>query len=214
MYHSKEVRKEIVLQDEIKILKSNIKEFLNDYFKKELDLGILSDEEKEEIKYIYSVCLGKLNETFYRYNIGTMMKVLRDYKIVIPSNNIINLLDVDHLKYYKSMLSKYYNDLVNSDYLNPSICISKAESIAKRAKNYFNEQHYSVDPFDDLLSLLLRNKLRDEKIKKESNKKQEKLKKLQELNKLLKESKTILKEENEALKEENKMLRERFNYEK
>lgn len=199
MYYTDEQQKEMLLQQKIKEIKLCINSIIKNYQEKEQALGIISMADMEEKRKLYGYLIGMLNETFYGYNITSMMKILREKGFQIPHSDIIYLMNVDELYHYKSMLNKLLTSIKMSKTLNEEILMSYAADIGIRAKKFFTLK-YNEEPFE-----VLTKRLDNEYNKKAKEKeKQEKVKnELQELKNLRKELKQ-LKIENSGLK---KMLK-------
>jgi len=195
MYYTEEQKREVELQNLIKEYKDKIKELLNKFYTKEIELGLLNEEEIDESKKLYGHVIGRLNECFFEFNITDMMSHLRSEGFSIPHNDIINLMNVEELDFYKSMLSKVYKEIKGNKTINPEICMAIATSIGNRAKEFYELKHKNT-PLN-----VLKNRLTEEKQKQELE--NLKLKKIKDDIKELKEYKKQVKE----LIKENKNLR-------
>ncbi len=193
MYYTDEQKEEVILQIQIKELKDKIKNILDDFSKKEKELGINSFEEQEDENHIYSVVIGKLNESFYGYNVTSMMKLLRQNGFTIPRNDIINLLSVEQLYFYRSMLNKFLKKLTTEKTINNDICVAIATDIGTRAKNFYETKH-ACKPLDELMRLLQQQKMEVEKQKEKRLKTTIQIEKLKEANRVLKERVRLLEE--------------------
>lgn len=193
MYYTDEQKEEVILQIQIKELKDKIKNILDDFSKKEKELGINSFEEQEDENHIYSVVIGKLNESFYGYNVTSMMKLLRQNGFTIPRNDIINLLNVEQLYFYRSMLNKFLKKLTTEKTINSDICVAIATDIGTRAKNFYETKH-TLKPLDELMRLLQQQKMEVEKQKEKRLKTTIQIEKLKEANRVLKERVRLLEE--------------------
>ena len=193
MYYTDEQKEEVILQIQIKELKDKIKNILDDFSKKEKELGINSFEEQEDENHIYSVVIGKLNESFYGYNVTSMMKLLRQNGFTIPRNDIINLLNVEQLYFYRSMLNKFLKKLTTEKTINSDICVAIATDIGTRAKNFYETKH-TLKPLDELMRLLQQQKMEVDKQKEKRLKTTIQIEKLKEANRVLKERVRLLEE--------------------
>ncbi len=188
MYYTYEQEKEILFQIKIKKLKLNIRQILKEFTDKEINLGILSVSEQDNAKRLYSNVIAKLNETFYEMNITDMKDYIRKNNIQIPNNDIINLMDNNHLYYYKSILNKYYKSISNAKSLNLNFCMSLANDIGTKAYSYFINKNNET-PLENYMKIALEQK---NKQVKESQKSVE-IQTLKSINKKLKEEITSMK---------------------
>ena len=202
MYYTEEQKREVELQNLIKEYKDKIKELLNKFYTKEIELGLLNEEEIDESKKLYGHVIGRLNECFFEFNITDMMSHLRSEGFSIPHNDIINLMNSEELDFYKSMLSKVYKELKGNKTINPEICMATATSIGNRAKEFYELKHKNT-PLN-----VLKNRLTEEKQKQELE--NLKLKKIKDDIKELKEYKKQVKE----LTKENINLRKMMKLER
>lgn len=203
MYYTKEQKEEILLQVNIANLKTKIKEFLNGYIKMEESYGLLTKEEVEESYKLYQYSIAKLNELFYGYNVSNMVKYLKDSGYKVYFDDLISVMNIKHLKYYKTMLNNFYNDIRNQKIINQETCIAIATNIGERAFNYFKETNESL-PIVDLISVLEITKQQDLKQETKKETRQEQIRKLKETNKILKQQLKDAKEENKSLKRKRK----------
>lgn len=203
MYYTKEQKEEILLQIKIANLKTKIKEFLNGYIKMEESYGLLTKEEVEESYKLYQYSIAKLNELFYGYNVSNMVKYLKDSGYKVYFDDLISVMNIKHLKYYKTMLNNFYKDIRNQKIINQEICIAIATNIGERAFNYFKETNESL-PIVDLISVLEITKQQDLKQETKKETRQEQIRKLKETNKILKQQLKDAKEENKSLKRKRK----------
>ncbi len=158
MKYSDEIKNEILEQEKIKKLKSLIKKELKEYTDFFIEYGIASSDEREESKKLYSTCISELNKRFYDYSIGNMITLIKGQeKISVPKNDIVYLMNIEHLKYYKSMLNKFYKVINVEPIKNHESFIAIANDIGTRAKNYFEEQNNSI-PINDLVLYLKKSK--------------------------------------------------------
>jgi len=202
MYYTEEQKREVELQNLIKEYKDKIKELLSNFYTKEIELGLLTEEEIEESKKLYGHVIGRLNECFFEFNITDMMSHLRSEGFSIPHNDIINLMNVEELDFYKSMLSKVYKEIKGNKTINPEICMAIATSIGNRAKEFYELKHKNT-PIN-----VLKNRLTEEKQKQELE--NSKMKKIKDDIKELKEYKKQVKE----LTKENINLRKMMKLER
>ncbi len=193
MYYTEEQKEEVILQIQIKEIKEQIKKILDEFFKKEIELGLLSSIEEDEENHIYSLVIGKLNESFYGYNVSSMMKLLRENGFTIPKNDIVNLLNVEQLYFYKSMLNKFFKKIVTEKTLNKDMCVAIATDIGTRANEFYLKKHV-CEPLDDLIRMLQKEKDEINKHKEKESKKTMQMQKLKNENKLLRERVRLLEE--------------------
>lgn len=194
MYYTEEQKREVELQESIEGLKTRISDYLKKIYITELKYGSLSTEEKEEIKTLYSQVIAKLNECFFDYNVSSMMKYLRDEGFSIPHNEIINLMNVEELNSYKTMLSKFYF-ILSHNKMNIKEILLSAEEIGQNEKKIYI-LNYKNTPLN-----VLKNRLTEEKQKKELE--SAKLRELKAAKEELKQYKKLVKE----LTEENNKFR-------
>lgn len=153
MGHTKE---EYMISEEkqkIREYRSKIDRIIKSFVSEEFELNILSFEEQEEAKKLHSMVIAELNKAFYGLNIGDMRKDLKSHYIKVPKD-YIDILDIKHLIYYRSMLSKLEKRLSLNDINNHEAFCNAAIAIGTRAYNYFIDNE-KQEPYNNLLSSLL-----------------------------------------------------------
>lgn len=203
MYYSYEDEVQVVFQIRIKELKLKIRGLLNKYFVNLSYYGILTEDDF----MVYSKIIGKLNESFYGYNVKDMMDYIKSLGYKVPKGSLISILTTTELHYYKSMLSKLYQGLLKIDSYDLSKFIALAEHVGERGKIYF-VNNYNMDPIE-----FLKLDLEKRRIFELKNDKSYEIKELKEKNKRLREKIQEIKGQNRKLDLDNKkLIRERKGY--
>lgn len=203
MYYSYEDEVQVVFQIRIQELKLKIKGLLNKYFTMLGYYGILTEEDF----MVYNKVIGKLNESFYGYNVKDMTNYIKSLGYKVPKGYLISTLTTTELHYYKSMLSKLYQGLLKIDGYDLSKFIALAEHIGERAKIYFVNNH-GMEPIE-----FLKIDLEKRRIKELKSDKSNEIKELKEKNRILREKLQEVKSQNRKLDLDNKnLIRERKGY--
>ncbi len=203
MYYSYEDEVQVVFQIRIQELKLKIRGLLNKYFTRLGYYGILTEEDF----MVYNKVIGKLNESFYGYNVKDMTNYIKSLGYKVPKGYLISTLTTTELHYYKSMLSKLYQGLLNIDGYDLSKFIALAEHIGERAKTHFIN-NYNMEPIE-----FLKIDLEKRRIKELKSDKSLEIKELKEKNRILREKLQEVKSQNRKLDLDNKnLIRERKGY--
>ena len=203
MYYSYEDEVQVVFQIRIQELKLKIRGLLNKYFTRLGYYGILTEEDF----MVYNKVIGKLNESFYGYNVKDMTNYIKSLGYKVPKGYLISTLTTTELHYYKSMLSKLYQGLLKIDGYDLSKFIALAERIGERAKIYFVNNH-GMEPIE-----FLKIDLEKRRIKELKSDKSNEIKELKEKNRILREKLQEVKSQNRKLDLDNKnLIRERKGY--
>ena len=104
------IKKEL---ETIKKTKEKINKHLGKLIAKKIDKEKIED--KKELTDLFkarSGCLSCMNIALYRYNITNFKRKIKNNGITIPNDNFLNLLNYKHLLYYRSMLNKFYNNVL------------------------------------------------------------------------------------------------------
>ena len=203
MYYSYEDEVQVVFQIRIQELKLKIRGLLNKYFTSLSYYGVLTEEDF----MVYSKVIGKLNESFYGYNVKDMTDYIKSLGYKVPKGYLISTLTTTELHYYKSMLSKLYQGLLKIDGYDLSKFIALAEHIGERAKTHFIN-NYNMEPIE-----FLKIDLEKRRIKELKSDKSQEIKELKEKNRILREKLQEVKSQNRKLDLDNKnLIRERKGY--
>lgn len=156
MGHTKEEYMMAEERQKIKDYRNKIDRIIKSFVSEEFELNILSFDEQEEAKKLHSTVIAELNKAFYGLNIGDMKKDLKSHSVKAPKD-YIDVLDIKHLIYYRSMLSKLEKRLSLNDINNHEAFHNAAINIGTRAYNYFIDNE-KQEPYNNLLSSLLGTK--------------------------------------------------------
>ena len=88
MYYSYEDEVQVVFQIRIQELKLKIRGLLNKYFTRLGYYGILTEEDF----MVYNKVIGKLNESFYGYNVKDMTNYIKSLGYKVPKGYLISTL--------------------------------------------------------------------------------------------------------------------------
>ena len=109
-------------------------------------------EDKKELTDLFkarSGCLSCMNISLYRYNITNFKRKIKNNGITIPNDNFLNLLNYKHLLYYRSMLNKFYNNVLKIKEFDESALGALAAKCGVDARTYFYD-HENITPLEDL----------------------------------------------------------------
>ena len=128
--------------EKIRLYKSKIKELIQDFVSKEFSANILTDEEKEQAIKLYSSCISFMNKEFYGYSIYNLNSKIKENGIYLPNKDFLNTLNYKHLLYYRSILSKLYEELSSQNILTHNLIYAISMKVGLRGFIYFNEQEH------------------------------------------------------------------------
>ena len=148
------IKKEL---ETIKKTKEKINKYIGMLIAKKIDEDKIEDKErKDNLFKIRSSCLSCMNIALYRYNITNFKRKIKNNGIIIPKDNFLNLLNYKHLLYYRSMLNKFYNEVLKIksgwETSMESISTPIAEAYTGSgldARTYFYD-HENITPLEDL----------------------------------------------------------------
>ena len=117
---------------------------------KKIDEDKIEDKErKDNLFKIRSSCLSCMNIALYRYNITNFKRKIKNNGITIPNDNFLNLLNYKHLLYYRSMLNKFYNNVLKIKEFDEAGLGALAAKCGLDARTYFYD-HENITPLEDL----------------------------------------------------------------
>lgn len=141
------IKKEL---ETIKKTKEKINKYIGMLIAKKIDEDKIEDKErKDKLFKIRSGCLSCMNIALYRYNITNFKRKIKDNGITIPNDNFLNLLNYKHLLYYRSMLNKFYNNVLKIKEFDESALGALAAKCGLDARTYFYD-HENITPLEDL----------------------------------------------------------------
>ncbi len=141
------IKKEL---ETIKKTKEKINKYIGMLIAKKIDEDKIEDKErKDKLFKIRSSCLSCMNIALYRYNITNFKQKIKNNGITIPNDNFLNLLNYKHLLYYRSMLNKFYNNVLKIKEFNESALGALAAKCGLDARTYFYD-HENITPLEDL----------------------------------------------------------------
>lgn len=141
------IKKEL---ETIKKTKEKINKYIGMLIAKKIDEDKIEDKErKDKLFKIRSSCLSCMNIALYRYNITNFKRKIKNNGITIPNDNFLNLLNYKHLLYYRSMLNKFYNNVLKIKEFNASALGALAAKCGVDARTYFYD-HENITPLEDL----------------------------------------------------------------
>ena len=141
------IKKEL---ETIKKTKEKINKYIGMLIAKKIDEDKIEDKErKDKLFKIRSSCLSCMNIALYRYNITNFKQKIKNNGITIPNDNFLNLLNYKHLLYYRSMLNKFYNNVLKIKEFNESALGALAAKCGVDARTYFYD-HENITPLEDL----------------------------------------------------------------
>lgn len=143
----RKIKKEL---ETIKKTKEKINKHLGKLIAKKIDKEKIED--KKELTDLFkarSGCLSCMNISLYRYNITNFKRKIKDNGITIPNDNFLNLLNYKHLLYYRSMLNKFYNNVLKIKEFDESAPRALAAKCGVDARTYFYD-HENITPLEDL----------------------------------------------------------------
>lgn len=152
--------------EKIRLYKSKIKELIQDFVSKEFSANILTDEEKEQAIKLYSSCISFMNKEFYGYSIYNLNSKIKENGIYLPNKDFLNTLNYKHLLYYRSILSKLYEELSSQNILTHNLIYAISMKVGLRGFIYFNEQEHKT-PIEDLEDYYSEKYSKDISLKKE-----------------------------------------------
>lgn len=141
------IKKEL---ETIKKTKEKINKHLGKLIAKKIDKEKIED--KKELTDLFkarSGCLSCMNIALYRYNITNFKRKIKNNGITIPNDNFLNLLNYKHLLYYRSMLNKFYNNVLKIKEFDESALGALAAKCGLDARTYFYD-HENITPLEDL----------------------------------------------------------------
>lgn len=141
------IKKEL---ETIKKTKEKIKKYIGMLIAKKIDEDKIEDKErKDKLFKIRSSCLSCMNIALYRYNITNFKRKIKNNGITIPNDNFLNLLNYKHLLYYRSMLNKFYNNVLKIKEFDEAGLGALAAKCGLDARTYFYD-HENITPLEDL----------------------------------------------------------------
>lgn len=141
------IKKEL---ETIKKTKEKINKYIGMLIAKKIDEDKIEDKErKDKLFKIRSSCLSCMNIALYRYNITNFKRKIKNNGITIPNDNFLNLLNYKHLLYYRSMLNKFYNNVLKIKEFDESALGALAAKCGVDARTYFYD-HENITPLEDL----------------------------------------------------------------
>lgn len=141
------IKKEL---ETIKKTKEKINKYIGMLIAKKIDEDKIEDKErKDKLFKIRSSCLSCMNIALYRYNITNFKRKIKNNGITIPNDNFLNLLNYKHLLYYRSMLNKFYNNVLKIKEFDESALGALAAKCGLDARTYFYD-HENITPLEDL----------------------------------------------------------------
>lgn len=141
------IKKEL---ETIKKTKEKINKYIGMLIAKKIDEDKIED--KKELTDLFkarSGCLSCMNIALYRYNITNFKRKIKNNGITIPNDNFLNLLNYKHLLYYRSMLNKFYNNVLKIKEFDESALGALAAKCGLDARTYFYD-HENITPLEDL----------------------------------------------------------------
>lgn len=141
------IKKEL---ETIKKTKEKINKHLGKLIAKKIDKEKIED--KKELTDLFkarSGCLSCMNISLYRYNITNFKRKIKHNGITIPNDNFLNLLNYKHLLYYRSMLNKFYNNVLKIKEFDEAGLGALAAKCGVDARTYFYD-HENITPLEDL----------------------------------------------------------------
>lgn len=141
------IKKEL---ETIKKTKEKINKYIGMLIAKKIDEDKIEDKErKDKLFKIRSSCLSCMNIALYRYNITNFKRKIKNNGITIPNDNFLNLLNYKHLLYYRSMLNKFYNNVLKIKEFDEAGLGALAAKCGVDARTYFYN-HEEITPLEDL----------------------------------------------------------------
>ena len=143
----RKIKKEL---ETIKKTKEKINKHLGKLIAKKIDKEKIED--KKELTDLFkarSGCLSCMNISLYRYNITNFKRKIKNNGITIPNDNFLNLLNYKHLLYYRSMLNKFYNNVLKIKEFDEAGLGALAAKCGVDARTYFYD-HENITPLEDL----------------------------------------------------------------
>lgn len=141
------IKKEL---ETIKKAKEKINKYIGMLIAKKIDEDKIEDKErKDNLFKIRSSCLSCMNIALYRYNITNFKRKIKNNGITIPNDNFLNLLNYKHLLYYRSMLNKFYNNVLKIKEFDEAGLGALAAKCGVDARTYFYD-HENITPLEDL----------------------------------------------------------------
>lgn len=143
----RKIKKEL---ETIKKTKEKINKHLGKLIAKKIDKEKIED--KKELTDLFkarSGCLSCMNISLYRYNITNFKRKIKNNGIIIPNDNFLNLLNYKHLLYYRSMLNKFYNNVLKIKEFDEAGLGALAAKCGVDARTYFYD-HENITPLEDL----------------------------------------------------------------
>lgn len=141
------IKKEL---ETIKKTKEKINKHIGMLIAKKIDEDKIEDKErKDNLFKIRSSCLSCMNIALYRSNVTKLKQKIKDNGIIIPNDNFLNLLNYKHLLYYRSMLNKFYNNVLKIKEFDEAGLGALAAKCGVDARTYFYN-HEEITPLEDL----------------------------------------------------------------
>lgn len=141
------IKKEL---ETIKKTKEKINKYIGMLIAKKIDEDKIEDKErKDKLFKIRSSCLSCMNIALYRYNITNFKRKIKNNGITIPNDNFLNLLNYKHLLYYRSMINKFYNNVLKIKEFDEAGLGALAAKCGLDARTYFYD-HENITPLEDL----------------------------------------------------------------
>ena len=141
------IKKEL---ETIKKTKEKINKYIGMLIAKKIDEDKIEDKErKDKLFKIRSSCLSCMNIALYRSNVTKLKQKIKDNGIIIPNDNFLNLLNYKHLLYYRSMLNKFYNNVLKIKEFDEAGLGALAAKCGLDARTYFYD-HENITPLEDL----------------------------------------------------------------
>lgn len=141
------IKKEL---ETIKKTKEKINKHIGMLIAKKIDEDKIEDKErKDNLFKIRSSCLSCMNIALYRSNVTKLKQKIKDNGIIIPNDNFLNLLNYKHLLYYRSMLNKFYNNVLKIKEFDEAGLGALAAKCGVDARTYFYD-HENITPLEDL----------------------------------------------------------------
>lgn len=139
----RKIKKEL---ETIKKTKEKINKHLGKLIAKKIDKEKIEDKKELTDLFKARTCM---NIALYRYNITNFKRKIKNNGITIPNDNFLNLLNYKHLLYYRSMLNKFYNNVLKIKEFDEAGLGALAAKCGVDARTYFYD-HENITPLEDL----------------------------------------------------------------
>lgn len=172
MKYDKKIETEVILQYLIKEQKEKLMNNITLYRMFLFAQNVkYTKENVNEIYKLYGTVIGLLFKNFYGFNSGEMKTILKQVNIKVPGNNIIYIMDENHLKYNLSMLQSMNNYMDNNPETSIEEIIKVATSISTTAQEDFcNTNKEGELPYNNLVFINKYEPTNDKKPRKKENK--------------------------------------------